>query len=331
MLNSEKALVSIGIPIYNGENKIADALDALVAQDYPNIEIIISDNGSTDRTRSVCEKYLLLDSRIRYLRSEKNSGTIWNFNRVFALSSGKYFMWAAHDDSRESSFISACVSELEKFPEAVLCQATTSLYIEGRDELMCTNVLNSYVGSVTMVDRYRETIKNFPATAIYGVYRSESMRKTKLLENCIATDLAFIQELSLYGKFIGVDKVLFAYRGRKKWNTIHEDYQVFYGKKRKPIWHIPFIILLINNCKRVITSPLLLPVKYHLLWILFGHELQQIFIKISIRLIKLIWSKKLKERIGFVLYWRWMHNPNTIVVCEDLFIERIIKPKLRWL
>jgi glycosyltransferase involved in cell wall biosynthesis len=328
-MNSRNALVSIGMPVYNGEKKLAIALDSLIAQDYPNIEIIISDNGSTDRTQEICKNYLLIDSRIKYFRSEKNLGSIWNFNRVLKLSNGTYFMWAAHDDSHEKSFVSACVERLEECPEAVLCQAQTKIYIEGREELLCTNNLNSFDGIKEMVARYRETINNFPATAIYGVYRTESMRKTKLFQNCIATDMSFIQELSLYGQFIGVEKTLFTYHGREKWNTIDQDYKVFYGVNRKPLWHIPFVILFLNNFNRVINTPMRLPIKFNILWILFKHEFQQVILKILIRSLKIIWSKNFKERIGFFIYWKWMHNPNTVVACSELFAQRVIRPRLK--
>ena len=323
-------LVSIGLPVFNGEKKLSYALDLLIAQDYPQIEIIISDNGSTDRTQDICQKYLIKDPRIKYFRVEKNLGTIWNFNRVFTLSSGNYFMWAADDDWHEQSFISACVRELEKFPEAALCHCHTELYIEGKDELLCTNVLSSYDGCSSLADRYRETLRNFPATAIYGVYRSESMKKTKLFQKCIATDLAFIQELSLYGNFIQVNKVHFRYYGRKKWNTIHQDYKVFFGKDRKPIWYIPFIALFFNNCSRLINSSFKLSLKQKILWILVAHELRQILIKILIKLIKLLCIESLREKIGYTIYWWCIHSPNVIVGNKDLFIERVVRPKLGW-
>ena len=115
MKNDSCPLVSIGLPVFNGEKSLAQALDALLKQDYTNLEIIISDNGSTDRTSEICGEYLKKDSRLKYHRSEENLGAIWNFNRVFELSSGKYFMWAAHDDLRKPSFVRACVKRMEQW------------------------------------------------------------------------------------------------------------------------------------------------------------------------------------------------------------------------
>ena len=83
-------LVSIGLPVFNGEKSLSNALNSLLKQDYANLEIIISDNGSTDRTSQICKDFMQKDSRIKYYRSSENRGSNWNFNRVFELSSGKY-------------------------------------------------------------------------------------------------------------------------------------------------------------------------------------------------------------------------------------------------
>ena len=106
-------LVSIGVPVFNGAATLERALDSLLSQDYGNLEIIISDNASTDHTQQICEAYVRRDPRIRYHRAARNFGSPWNFNRVVELSSGQYFMWAAHDDERASSYVSECVARLE--------------------------------------------------------------------------------------------------------------------------------------------------------------------------------------------------------------------------
>ena len=107
-------LVSIGVPVYNGEKTLSEALSCLLAQDYKNLEIIISDNGSTDDTPKICKGFANKDKRVRYYRSDENLGSSWNFNRVFDLSNGKYFMWAAHDDFRKKPFVSECVKQMER-------------------------------------------------------------------------------------------------------------------------------------------------------------------------------------------------------------------------
>jgi len=329
MADERQPLVSIGVPVFNGENGLVRALDSLLQQDYSHLEIIISDNASTDATPEICREYVQKDSRVKYWRSENNHSAMWNFNRVFELSSGKYFMWAAHDDYRERSFVSECVKKLEQFPEAVLCQPHTEMFIEGRKEMLCVAHLDSFDGVIGLVERYRETLKRFPATALYGLYRSSAMRKTQLHQKCIATDLAFIQELSLHGDFIQVPKPLFHYLGREKWNTIDQDYCIFLGKKKKPWWYLPFIALFCNHWKRVAGAAIPFSFKIRLWAVLLQHELGQIALKLLIKGGKLCLGKW-KKKLGCAIYWQWLHNPNVRVCCEDLFLERVIKPKLGW-
>src|SRR5665213_1730343 len=82
--------VSIGIPVYNGELYLREALDAAVAQTYPEIEIVVSDNGSSDSTEAICREYVAQDSRIKYFRHDVNRGAAWNHNFVVRASTGSY-------------------------------------------------------------------------------------------------------------------------------------------------------------------------------------------------------------------------------------------------
>ena len=330
MKDENQPLVSIGVPVYNGEKGLARALDSLLGQDYSNLEIIISDNASTDATAKICEKYVLKDTRVKYSRSEENQGTIVNFNLVFKLSSGKYFMWSAHDDRHETSFVSACVEKMEQCPEAALCQAHTAMFIEGRREMLCVANLDSFEGVTGLVERYRETLKHFPATAIYGLYRSSAMRKTRMFQKVMATDLAFIQELSINGNFVQVPKVLFNYFGRKKWNTVHQDYRVFFGKDKKPWWYLPFVALFCNHWNRVASAAVPFGVKLRLWWVLLEHEAGQVALKVLIKISGRACPAAWKETLARAIYQRWMRGPNLQVGCEDLLLERVIKPKLGW-
>jgi glycosyltransferase involved in cell wall biosynthesis len=117
-LTSSMPLVSIGLPVYNGERFIQKALDSLLAQDYPNMELIISDNASTDRTRDMCLTYQVKDSRVHYYRNDVNIGMMSNFKRALDLARGEYFMFAAHDDTWSPEFISILLSDLGGHPES---------------------------------------------------------------------------------------------------------------------------------------------------------------------------------------------------------------------
>lgn len=137
-------LVSIGMPVYNGEKYIRQALDSLLAQDYEYFELIISDNASTDRTAEICLDYVAKDKRVKYHRNETNLGALKNFNQVVNLSRGKYFLWAADHDLWHSTFISPCVSVLEQDSEIVLAYARTRLIsIDGTDLGLTPDVIDT--------------------------------------------------------------------------------------------------------------------------------------------------------------------------------------------
>ena len=113
-------LVSIGLPVYNGDDFIRKCLDSLLVQSYSNLEIIICDNASTDTTEDICRAYADRDARIKYYRNEKNLGAAPNYNKCFEVSTGQYFKWIAHDDWLSENYIEDCVDILETHDEFVM-------------------------------------------------------------------------------------------------------------------------------------------------------------------------------------------------------------------
>ena len=120
-------LVSIGLPVFNGDRFLRESIDSLLAQSFSDFELVISDNASTDDTSAICEEYERADSRIRYVRNKTNIGGFRNHNKVFELSTGKYFAWASHDDIRLPKYIESCVEVLERSRETILCYTKTTI------------------------------------------------------------------------------------------------------------------------------------------------------------------------------------------------------------
>src|SRR5689334_3559190 len=88
--------VSIGLPVYNGENYLAKTIASILAQTFTDFELIICDNASSDSTQRICEDFARQDARVRYGRNEKNLGAGPNYDLAFSRSTGTYFKWAAH-------------------------------------------------------------------------------------------------------------------------------------------------------------------------------------------------------------------------------------------
>ena len=108
--------VTIGMPVYNGERHIREALNSLLAQSFKDFELIISDNASTDSTGSICREYTHRDERIRYVRQSENRGIVANFQFVLDEARGEYFMWAAHDDVWDARWIETLLTTTEACP-----------------------------------------------------------------------------------------------------------------------------------------------------------------------------------------------------------------------
>ena len=116
MNNESQSKITIGLPVYNGDKFIHNAINSLLKQSYTNFELIISDNGSTDQTESICRNFAQADKRIKYTRHETNSGYVWNFNSVLQQADTEYFMWASADDVWHPEFIERNIMFLEKNP-----------------------------------------------------------------------------------------------------------------------------------------------------------------------------------------------------------------------
>lgn len=111
---SMAARVFIGMPVFNGSPYIEDALKSLAAQTFRNWRLLIADNCSTDDTADVCRRFAELDSRITFVRHEKNEGANVNFQYVLEAADTEFFMWAAHDDRHAPTFLSELVGQLNR-------------------------------------------------------------------------------------------------------------------------------------------------------------------------------------------------------------------------
>ena len=91
-------LISIVLPIYNGEKYMRQSIDSVLAQTYINWELLIIDDGSTDRTASIATEYTTKDARIHYYKNPKNLRLPKTLNRGFSLAHGDYLTWTSDDN-----------------------------------------------------------------------------------------------------------------------------------------------------------------------------------------------------------------------------------------
>jgi glycosyltransferase involved in cell wall biosynthesis len=210
--------ISIGLPVYNGENFLKEALDSILSQTFKDFEIIISDNASTDRTETICREYAAHEPRIRYFRSRFNLGASNNFNRVLTLSTGKYFKWISHDDLHDRNFLSKCIQVLDNDHSVVLVY-TKAITIDGEGRTIRKEWgTGREFGSVKTHKRFKEGLSppcDPIPLPIFGVVRANILRKSQLMEGYPDCDRALLAELSLYGRFYRIPEPLFLQREHK--------------------------------------------------------------------------------------------------------------------
>lgn len=206
--------VSVGLPVFNGERFVAEAIESILAQTFEDLEIVISDNASTDGTEEICRAYAEKDERVRYVRSRENLGAAYNFNQTFHLSSGTYFKWAAHDDVLLPEFLERCVEGLDADPSVVASYTRWAPIDETGNPAEFGYPVWPQVVSPDPVDRFRITLlmdgrASFP---IFGLFRSDVLRRTGLHRATPSGDCILVAEVSLYGPFHEIPTELFLNR-----------------------------------------------------------------------------------------------------------------------
>jgi glycosyltransferase involved in cell wall biosynthesis len=111
--------VTIGLPVRNGERFLERAIDSVLGQTFDDLEPVISDNASTDRTQEICASYASRDPRVRVFRNDPDIGVLRNFNRLVELARGEYFRWLGVDDWLELDYVSECVAALDANPHCI--------------------------------------------------------------------------------------------------------------------------------------------------------------------------------------------------------------------
>ena len=234
--------VSIGMPVYNGEPFIREALDSLLAQTFTDFELIISDNASTDGTEAICREYEAKDARIRYVRQAENLGATANFQFVLDEALGIYFMWAAADDSQTSDFIELLITALDENP-SFACMMTDVRNI--RDSANADSFL-----SILDDIRIEDVKKNWPECrrrffrnptsniffCIYGIFRAKTIKSIELNYNnlhkyAFSSEIPLLAQVAILGQVASIPKPAKVYR-RHELSEYNKEQSVIKNKDR---------------------------------------------------------------------------------------------------
>ncbi len=197
--SSNTPLISIGIPTYNRATNLTRAIHSALGQDYQNIEVIVSDNASSDATERVCLELSATDGRLKYIRQSVNNGMIANFMEVLGRSSGEYFMWLADDDWLDAAYVSTCRDILVTAPEVSLAcgRIKYARSSEPDREGVAINLMQE-----TAVERvlafYLQVLDN---GTFYGLMRRSDLAGLSL-PNKLGGDWLWIASLAMKGKIV---------------------------------------------------------------------------------------------------------------------------------
>ena len=216
---SNLPLVSIGLPTYNGAATLTRALDALVSQDYPNVELIIADDASSDETPDICRRYAAAHPHIRFTSNPKNLGSYENVVQVLRMARGPYFVWASQDDYWAPQFLSKLVGRLEREPDAVAAMSATKFFwddgtddkivrFQGADNPEAQTPLKLAVSLITKRSKAGNIIKT--NTYGHGVVRTKAFRSAvNAFPGIFTNERQIICQWALAGRLLYVDEVLF--------------------------------------------------------------------------------------------------------------------------
>lgn len=195
--NSEP-LVTVGLPTYNRPAGLQKCLETIISQSNTNLEIIISDNCSTDeRVQKVIQEFAAKDSRIKHFRQPINIGLEENFNFVYAKASANFFTWMSDDDHFDSNYVSECVQFLQKNPDYVLCSGVAKYYSGNEflfDEKMFT--LHQPGALQRVISYFSKAGKN---GNFYGVFRNHLLQSKPIGEH-VGCDWSFMAKMAILGK-----------------------------------------------------------------------------------------------------------------------------------
>jgi glycosyltransferase involved in cell wall biosynthesis len=230
-------LVSIGLPVFNAGAGIADVVRSVLGQKHERIELVISDNASTDETEEVCRELARTDNRIAYHRQPENVGMLNNFIAVANLARGEFFRWIGDDDRLEQAYASRCLEVYADDPRLIL--VTTQIAYQGDDGQVDTAAYEGTdLGSDDPIERLVEMLRllnesHLLIDPLYGLFRRDVVASLPR-RNTVKEDEVFATRLALAGPWGHVNEIL----AHRHWKS--ERLTKVAGRLNVPAWQAHF-------------------------------------------------------------------------------------------
>jgi hypothetical protein len=197
-------LVSIGLPTYNRVDLLVRAIDSVLAQTHREIELIVSDNASTDTTEDVCRERAARDGRLRFIRQPVNRGPTANFNAVLDAARGDYFMWLSDDDWLDANYVASCLEALTTRPGVTIAAGRCHHY-DAAGRLLIEDVLTNLT-QPDVADRLLTYFATVDYNSIfYGLMPTPLVRQQGM-RNVAAADWLIVAGMLAHGHAVTVEQ-----------------------------------------------------------------------------------------------------------------------------
>ena len=205
--------LTIGLPVFNGERYLGEALDSILGQTFGDFLLVVSDNASTDSTGEIVRRYAESDERVQYSRSPENRGAVWNFNHVFAGCRSPFFKWAASDDVLAPTCVERCLETLRDAPARVVLAYPRTRMIDADGNVLGDMEDRLDIRASSPHARLRRVVMNAVyGNVIFAVMRSDAVRLTHGHGAYPSSDRVLLAELAMLGEFWEVPEPLFLRR-----------------------------------------------------------------------------------------------------------------------
>src|SRR6185312_2069170 len=209
----EAPLISVGVPVFNVEAFLEDAIRSTLAQTFDDLELILCDNASSDRTAEICSDYAARDPSVHYFRNPRNLGAAANYNLAFSHARGRYFKWLAHDDRMLPSYLAKTFRVLEERPSAVLCNTVVSYIDPGGAQLGLYDTRLSGADAYSPSQRFAwMVLRSHTCVDFFGLIRRQALCGSLLHGTFHGADRALLAQLSLRGRLVQLPAPLLAIR-----------------------------------------------------------------------------------------------------------------------
>lgn len=211
-MSSAAPTVSFGLPVRNGERHIHRVVGSLLAQTLDDIEVVISDNDSTDRTPEICREYAARDRRVRFCPNDRNIGILANFNRLPGLARGTYYRWIGCDDWLEPDYAAECVAAFEAHPEAIAV-STYQAHVDDEGRRVYREHRGARVTSSEPDERFARMLwflhqEHWLFDPIFSMFRRDVLLDSALHRPVAGADRILAAELALKGPYAHVPRQL---------------------------------------------------------------------------------------------------------------------------